>query len=302
MSEIGKLVDRTSRASSGRAFAATIAAPLALACGALALALGPVGCAPEASRNATSAPDPIRDPEPIESTGADTRLDLIRVDDPSAFACLVELGTRPGEFYDKVTDELEFPADTAFFDARFTDGTRVEIRVHPELGGPDAARFEAERIAEALGRLPGVLRADAARVGILGGDATAQADGGGEGIHLYRDNVETRIDANRFEETLFHETVHASLDDRYARSRRWLAAREADGRFLTSYARSSPEREDLAETALYAWALLHRPERVPPDEAALWRARVPARIEAIARIFPESRPEPPTGDECDEPG
>ena len=50
--------------------------------------------------------------EPIESTGADTRLDLIRRDDPSAFDCLVELGRRGGEFYDKVTETLEFPPDT----------------------------------------------------------------------------------------------------------------------------------------------------------------------------------------------
>ena len=178
--------------------------------------------------------------EPIESTGADTRHDLIRRDDPSALDCLVELGRRDGEFYDKVTEALVFPPDTAFFDARFTDGARVEIRVHPELGGPDDARLEAERIASALGRLPSALRPGIERVGILGGDATAMADGGGEGIHLYRENVERRVAANRFEETLFHEAVHTTLDDVHARSPEWLAAQRADGRFLTAYARAFP--------------------------------------------------------------
>ena len=182
----------------------------------VALALCAISCAPEPTEPASEPerPDaasvpahPAFGPEPIESTGADTRLDLIRPDDPSAFDCLVELGLRDGEFYDKVTDRLEFPANTAFFDARFTDGARVEIRIHPELGGPDEARFEAERIARALGVLPGPLRADVQRVGLLAGDAAAQADGGGEGIHLYRENVERRIATDRFEETLFHEAV-----------------------------------------------------------------------------------------------
>ena len=270
----------------------------------VALALCAISCAPEPTEPASEPerPDaasvpahPAFGPEPIESTGADTRLDLIRADDPSAFDCLVELGLRDGEFYDKVTDRLEFPANTAFFDARFTDGARVEIRIHPELGGPDEARFEAERIARALGVLPGPLRADVQRVGLLAGDAAAQADGGGEGIHLYRENVERRIATDRFEETLFHEAVHTSLDDRYAGSAEWLDAQRADGRFLTAYGRSAPEREDLAETALYAWALLHRPDRVPAADVALWRARVPHRIDVIARILPDAAPQPPDG-------
>jgi len=242
--------------------------------------------------------DPAPGDEPIESTGADTRLDLIRRDDPSAFDCLVGLGLRDGEFYDKVTDALEFPPDTAFFEARFTDGTRVEIRVHPELGGPDEARTEAERIARALGRLPHVLRPGIERVGILGGDATAMADGGGEGIHLYRENVERRVAANRFEETLFHEAVHTTLDDVHARSPEWIAAQEADGGFLTAYARARPEREDLAETALYAYALLHHPERVPVDDTVRWKAQVPHRIALIAEIIPKATPSPSKGSGC----
>lgn len=124
---------------------------------------------------------------PIESTGADTERDLIRSDDPSALTCLVSLGVAPGEFYDKVSDELLFPDTTYFFEAQYADGSTVEIRIHPDLvneGDSDvAARDQAERIAEPIGRLPTELRRGIERVGFLGGDATAQGDGGGEGIH-----------------------------------------------------------------------------------------------------------------------
>ena len=125
------------------------------------------------------------------------------------------------------------------------------------------------------------------------------ADGGGEGIHLYRESVERRVAANRFEETLFHEAVHTTLDDAHARSPGWLAAQRADGRFLTAHARAFPEREDLAETAPYAYALLRHPERVPPDDAARWKARVPHRIAVIAEIVPEDATPPPGDDGCD---
>jgi len=225
---------------------------------------------------------------PIISTGADELRDLIRADDPSAFGCVAFQGVARGEFYDKALDDLVFPETTYFFEARYTDGSVVEIRVHPDLISGDqmaTATNQAERIAKPIGLLPPELRAGIERVGFLGGDETAQADGGGEGIHVYADNVTVREAAGRFEETLFHESVHTSLDDVHAASPEWRAAQAADGEYLTEYAGALPDREDLAETALYAYALLHYPERVSAADAASWNERVPNRIAYIGGLL-----------------
>lgn len=228
---------------------------------------------------------PASEAVPIESTGADELRDLIRPGDPSALMCVVSLGVGPGEFYDKVTDELVFPEDVAFFIAHYADGATVEIRVHPDLLDGEDGRAQADRIAEPIGLLPTELRQGIERVGFLGGDATAQADGGGEGIHVYAENVAVREGTGRFEETIFHESVHTSLDDQFASSDAWLDAQAADGAFLTAYAASQPEREDLAESALYAWALLHHADRVSEADAAAWRASIPNRIAVIDTIL-----------------
>ena len=221
---------------------------------------------------------------PIVSTGADELRDLIRPGDPSAAYCLVDLGVGPGEFYDATIDALVFPEMTYFFEARYDDGSIVEIRIHPDLVVGDAA-MQADRIAAPISLLPVELRRDIERVGFLGGDANAQADGGGEGIHVYEANVAIREGANRFEETIFHESVHTSLDDRFANDPEWLSAQVADGSFLTEYAAGNPATEDLAETALYAWALSHHPNRVSEADAAAWETLVPARIAAITEIL-----------------
>lgn len=220
----------------------------------------------------------------ISSTGGDELRDLIRPGDPSADFCLFDRGVAPGEFYDKRTGQLLFPDETYFFEARFDDGSTVEIRIHPEIVDDDALN-QAERIARPIALLPTELRQQIERVGFLGGDSTAQADGGGEGVHVYEGNVFVRENANRFEETMFHESVHTSLDDVYADSPAWNTAQDLDGTFLTGYAAENPETEDLAETALYAWALLHHPNRISAADATAWRSLVPERITFIATIL-----------------
>jgi len=237
---------------------------------------------------APAEPDPDPEPSgpavPIESTGADELRDLIRSDDPSTLTCVADLGIQPGEFYDKTTDQLLFPDDAHFFEARYADGAVVEIRIHPDIAGDDALR-QARRVAEPIGLLPTELRSGIERVGFLDGDTTAQGDGGGEGIHVYAGNVARREQAGRFEETLFHESVHTSLDDIHADSPEWKQAQVDDGEFLTAYGASEPRQEDLAETALYAWALTHHPDRISSADAAAWTAAVPNRIALIETML-----------------
>ena len=88
----------------------------------------------------------------------------------------------------------------------------------------------------------------------------------------------------------FHEAVHASWDRDHAAAPDWLAAQQADGGFLTGYAEAAPEVEDLAETALFAFAILHHPKRFPPVDTADTRAAVPHRIAYFAGLLPPGAP------------
>lgn len=253
--------------------------------GAPAAATVPAGAADaEVAEDAADETRPDGPVVPILSTGDDELRDLLRPGDPAAAYCIADLGVGPGEFYDKDADELVFPDSTSFFEARYDDGSTVEIRIHPDLID-DNGMAQADRIAQPISLLPVELRRQIERVGFLDGESTAQADGGGEGIHVYAGNVTIREQANRFEETIFHESVHTSLDDRYRDADAWIAAQQADNGFLTEYAANNATSEDLAETALYAWALTHHPRRISEADAAAWASLVPARIAFVNTIL-----------------
>ena len=77
--------------------------------------------------------------------------------------------------------------------------------------------------------------------------------------------MDTRISNNDLEETVFHESVHASLDSTYLRSQAWLDAQRSDGTFVTQYAKNNPDKEDMAESAIFAYTMLKHPGRLSRD-------------------------------------
>jgi len=68
------------------------------------------------------------------------------------------------------------------------------------------------------------------------------------------------------------------------------AAQEADGWFMTDYARQSPDAAALAETALFAHPLLRRPDLFPPADTQAVRNAGPRRIACIERLLPPGQP------------
>jgi hypothetical protein len=107
---------------------------------------------------------------------------------------------------------------------------------------------------------------------------------------LYSENATKRIGTHDLEETVFHESVHAAWDRLHRESPRWLEAQTRDGRFVTDYAAKNPDGEDLAESALFAYALIHHPDRIPGNDAARIREAIPARIEFVAGLLPPGKP------------
>jgi len=218
---------------------------------------------------------------------AGTTFDIVRVGDPTSFVCLHDRGRGRREMWDKRVDR-EFLHNVFLFDAYFSDGVRFEVHVNPEFETVAAARTEAFRYMKGLGQLPTVLRAGIRSLGVHRGDKTASAGSGK--MFVYQGNAIRRQSRNKLEETLFHESVHASLDNRYMNSREWRTAQAADPGFMTEYARDRYPREDMAETALLAWAILRHPGRIPPVDTDAIKDIVPNRIAFIGKILPVEGP------------
>ena len=211
-------------------------------------------------------------------------LEFIATSDQSVFACTHYRGSRRAEMPDKRSDTL-MANGTHIFRALYRDATSVEIWVHAAIGSRQAAENIVLPVAEAVGKLPSFMREKLDRVVIHQGDETAFAESNGHFFVLYSDNIRTRIRNHDLEETVFHESVHATLDKRYARSRAWRAAQRADGAFITDYAENNPDKEDMAESALFAWAMLMHPGRLPADIEARVISIMPHRLAFFEELF-----------------
>ena len=229
------------------------------------------------------------DAQDYRSSVVGTDFDFIREEDPNLFSCLEYKGFLEREMPDK-TSSGRLLQQAFVFVSYFDDGTSVDMALDADFGSEQAARAEAERYVRRLGRLPTSLRGGVQRMVVHYGneDATAFSDIGL--IVLYSDNATKRISTHDLEETLFHESVHASWDHLHRSSPAWLAAQEADGTFVTEYASEHPDREDLAESALFAYTLVHHPERIPAPDGGRIAAAIPARIAFVETLLPPDEP------------
>ena len=190
---------------------------------------------------------------------------------------------------DKRRDEL-FANGVFSYSAQFEDGTSVEIWVHPDVGSREAARKLALQAADPIGKLPTIMRSRLDHVVIHEGDETAFAEDRGRFFVLYSENMANRLRNHDLEETVFHEAVHATLDHPRLKSAEWKDAQRADGGFVTRYARRNPNKEDMAESALFAWALLIHPGRLPEMIEQRVNSIMPNRLKYFRTIFLDSGP------------
>lgn len=221
---------------------------------------------------------------------ASTDFDIIRKEDPGCFTQLVFSGKRLVEMPDKTQTNGELFQEAFVFTAQYSDRTSIEIAIDASFGTEAAAEAEATRYAGRLGQLPTVLRSGVTRLVVHQGgkNATAFSDVGL--IVVYSENATKRIASNDLEETLFHESVHAAWDQKYAESPEWQRAQISDAGFATLYGKENPSREDLAESALFAFALIHHPDRLPKDDVRYLKQQIPNRILFVESLIPIGKP------------
>ena len=259
---------------------------------------------PDAAREATtgetlspvpvspSAPQKEATPQvsPYRSSVVGTDFDFITEADPDTFVRLEDKGQGPAEMPDKSDRSAPLVQQAFLFVAHFNDGTRVQLAIDADFKTQDSARQEALRYTPRLGKLPTALRRGVERVVIHKGGENVTAFSDVVLIVLYSDNATKRIGTHDLEETVFHESVHAAWDKAHAKSAEWQDAQKKDGGYVTDYARKNPQGEDLAESALFAYTLLHHPNRIPKEEAARIARIIPNRIAFVEKLLPKDKP------------
>ncbi len=169
----------------------------------------------------------------------------------------------------------------------------IEIRVHDAFTVSEAA-IAAEKYGKAIGRLPKVLRtgikpAKGLRIlSIHKGTHNWYASRLFGLVRVYTGFGRDEDD----EEGLVHEAAHVSLDNRIQTGKKpdraWVAAQNADGAFISTYAKRHPQQEDVAESFLAYLAARYRPSRITRKWATTIYETIPNRIVYFDALLSES--------------
>ena len=211
---------------------------------------------------------------------ASNDLDFILPDDPGACWSIAENGGGRTEMYDPRTDTL-FVDGALHFDISYPN-QQIRINVHPNVGNPQQRAREA---AASVSRLPVQMRNALLYVNILDGDGSAWAEDLGRFFTLYDGLMARRLAEHDLDETVFHETAHVALDRLLSNDPDWKSNQKADGTFITRYAAQNPNKEDIAESALFAWTIKYHPGRLPANVETAVRKTMPNRLEYIGNML-----------------
>ena len=181
-------------------------------------------------------------------------------------------------------DEL-FAHDVHIFRANYKDGSCVELWAHPDFGSRSSAEDSVEPLAESIGKLTTQMRLKLDHVVVHKGYESPYSEHLGHFFVIYSDDMRTRIRFHDLDETVFWLSVPATLFPRWRSRREWRKAQLKDGAFVTVRAARDPEQVDLAESALFAWAMLVHPGRLPQDIEAQVREIMPNRLAYFERRF-----------------
>ncbi|MEZ6092691.1 MAG: hypothetical protein R3C03_00420 [Pirellulaceae bacterium] len=221
---------------------------------------------------------------------ASTDFDFITADDPSTFSELKFKERALAEMPDKRESSADLFQEAYSFETKFSDSTSVAIYIDASSIDQTGARDLALKFVHPLGKLPTALRRGVSRLCVHNGgrNTTAFSDVGL--IVVYAENADVRIENHDLEETIFQESVHAAWDAVNPDSTRWKMAQANDKSFATLYAKNNPTREDMAETALFAFTILHHPDRLPDEVKSQLKNSIPARLLYISELLPPDKP------------
>jgi len=197
-------------------------------------------------------------------------------------------GNASRELVDKRTDEL-VDHNAFVFRVYYADDTTIEILASSAFPSREQAAHYANMLLRPVGQLPPEMRQRLSHIVVLQGNETAFAEHEGHFFVVYSENMDFRSSNHDLEETVFHESVHATLDEIYLESEEWLNAQRLDDIFITKYAQRNPYKEDMAESALFVYTYLMNPDRLPPYVANWVEKMMPNRVEFFKKMFEGSK-------------
>lgn len=213
-----------------------------------------------------------------------TDIDFIHSDDPSSFETFEYLYQDIKEMPDKNSDEL-IDSSAFVFLLSFNDGDELEIWANSDFETIDSAEFYVEKLTDPLGKLPSFMRQKINHVVLHKGDETAFAESAGHFFMMYSENILDRIATNDIEETVFHESVHASFEIDHIETNAWKRAQKKDAAFVTEYGQDFPIREDMAESAIFVYTLIYHPDRLSSETRDWLSTNLSKRIDFFEEIF-----------------
>ena len=196
---------------------------------------------------------------------------VIEPSDPTTLESITYAGLGELPHWDR-RSETVITINPYLFDVRY-EGQVVEFRVYPEFGSREAAQAEVERYAHALGQMPAVLMPGIKHVDIHPGEGRWNASSTLGIIVIYPDR-----EPGDYGEVFVHESTHTTLDLAHRDSPGWRAAQEADGVFISEYARDNPDSEDVAESFLAWFAVRYQSERLTTAETISILRTIPNRL------------------------
>lgn len=219
---------------------------------------------------------------------ASNDIDFIKSTDPDAFESLAYIGRERQELPGSLNGNL---FDNAYiFESTFSRSKRVQIWCHSTFGSRAAAQEYAEKVSPRIGKLPRLMLDRLSHVIIHDGDDGAFAESEAQFFVLYSENMDLRISNNDLEETVFHESIHATLDEMHLNNVGWTTAQDRDVNFITNYAQQNSFKEDFAETALFAYTMQKYPGRLSASVEDWVNTHIPNRIAYInTNVFSEGQ-------------
>ena len=188
---------------------------------------------------------------------------IITQEDTSTYDSVIYNGMALRTMYDRRDGGAWITTETYIFPAFFKDGPSIEIQINPEFN-LEEAQLEATKYAFLIGQLPLALRKDIETMWIHKG---MEGYGGGNNNILIHTEMTTSYEAhytgNITEETLIHEAAHTSIDAYCYNDPDWSAAVQKDNnKYISSYAKEFPNREDIAELFPLYIAVKYFPDRI----------------------------------------
>ncbi|MEL6499242.1 MAG: hypothetical protein AAF937_08755 [Planctomycetota bacterium] len=223
---------------------------------------------------------------PFVNSVVSNDLRFILETDPNAQETYEYIGRANKEMPDKRTNELFAEAYVFELGYARSDGTTktVEIWANTDFGNLSDASVYAWRLGRAIGLQPELFREALGHIVLHNGDETAFAEERGGFFVIYSENMDDRISTNDLQHTVFHECAHVALEADHSQAAGWVAAQQTDPGFITEYARDNPVKEDVPESAIFAYALLNHPGRLPAEVEAAVREAMPNRLAYLAAI------------------